>query len=118
MNFCCTVADCTLTGSMLIAAKIQHATSTALSCALAVLLAASAYAQAPDPSAVSFNEPTSIAIPLAEDRGLNALEQDLRRLGTTASVMMIVAHPDDEDGPLLSYLSRGLGARCILYTLT
>jgi len=31
---------------------------------------------------------------------------------------MIVAHPDDEDGPLFAYLSRGLGARCILYTLT
>ncbi len=32
--------------------------------------------------------------------------------------MMIVAHPDDEDGPLLTYLSRGLGARCTLFTLT
>ena len=32
--------------------------------------------------------------------------------------MDIVAHPDDEDGPLLTYLSRGLGARTILYTLT
>ena len=31
---------------------------------------------------------------------------------------MIVAHPDDEDGALLTYLSRGLGARTILYTLT
>ena len=32
--------------------------------------------------------------------------------------MMIVAHPDDEDGALLTYLSRGLGARCTLLTLT
>jgi len=39
------------------------------------------------------------------------------RLGTTASVMMIVAHPDDEDGALLTYLSRGLGARATLLTL-
>ncbi len=31
---------------------------------------------------------------------------------------MIVAHPDDEDGALLTYLSRGLGARCTLLTLT
>ena len=37
---------------------------------------------------------------------------------TTASVMMIVAHPDDEDGALLTYLSRGLGARATLLTLT
>jgi len=32
--------------------------------------------------------------------------------------MMIVAHPDDEDGALLTYLSRGMGARAILFTLT
>ena len=32
--------------------------------------------------------------------------------------MDIVAHPDDEDGALLTYLSRGLGARAILLTLT
>ena len=32
--------------------------------------------------------------------------------------MMIVAHPDDEDGALLTYLSRGLGARVTLLTLT
>jgi len=63
-------------------------------------------------------EPTSIALPLAEDRGAAALEQSLRRLTTTASVLMIVAHPDDEDGALLTYLSRGLGARCTLLTLT
>jgi LmbE family N-acetylglucosaminyl deacetylase len=63
-------------------------------------------------------EPTSIALPLGEDRGAAALEQSLRRLTTTASVLMIVAHPDDEDGALLTYLSRGLGARCTLLTLT
>ena len=31
---------------------------------------------------------------------------------------MIVAHPDDEDGALLTYLSRGMGARATLLTLT
>ena len=44
--------------------------------------------------------------------------QALKRLGTTASLMMIVAHPDDEDGALLTYLSRGMGVRCTLLTLT
>ena len=63
-------------------------------------------------------EPSSIVLPLAEDRGEAALEQALKRLGTTASLMMIVAHPDDEDGALLTYLSRGLGVRCTLFTLT
>jgi LmbE family N-acetylglucosaminyl deacetylase len=63
-------------------------------------------------------EPSDIALPLAEDRGAAALEQSLKRLGTTASLMMIVAHPDDEDGSLLTYLSREHGVRCTLLTLT
>ena len=50
-------------------------------------------------------EPSEIALPLPEDRGAAALEQSLKRLSTTASVLMIVAHPDDEDGPLLTYLT-------------
>ena len=57
-------------------------------------------------------EPTSIALALPENRGEVQLEQTLKRLGTTASVLMIVAHPDDEDGALLTYLSRGLGVAC------
>jgi LmbE family N-acetylglucosaminyl deacetylase len=63
-------------------------------------------------------QPTIAALPLPEDRGAAALAQDLRRLGTTGSVLMIVAHPDDEDGALLTYLSRGLGMRATLFTLT
>ncbi|MGC2163473.1 MAG: PIG-L family deacetylase, partial [Silvibacterium sp.] len=35
-----------------------------------------------------------------------------------ASVMMIVAHPDDEDGGMLALESRGLGARTAVMTLT
>jgi LmbE family N-acetylglucosaminyl deacetylase len=70
-----------------------------------------------DNAAIPHPEAAANALPLAEDRGAAALEQSLKRLGTTASVMMIVAHPDDEDGALLTYLSRGLGARTILLTL-
>jgi LmbE family N-acetylglucosaminyl deacetylase len=71
-----------------------------------------------EPVARPLPEPSDIALPIAEDRGAAALEQSLKRLQTTASVLMIVAHPDDEDGALLTYLSRGLGARCTLLTLT
>ena len=67
---------------------------------------------------VPLTEPSVIALPLAEDRGEAGLEQALTRLGTTASLLMIVAHPDDEDGSLLTYLSRGHGVRCTLFTLT
>src|SRR3984885_14095169 len=55
--------------------------------------------------------------PLRVDRGAAALQQSLRKLGTRASVMMIVAHPDDEDGGMLTYESRGQGARVALLTL-
>ena len=58
------------------------------------------------------------ALPLPEDRGQADLVQSLKRLGTTASVLYIVAHPDDEDGALMTYLSRGMGARVTLLTLT
>ena len=63
-------------------------------------------------------EPSAEALPLPEDRGAADLEQTLKRLGTTASVLFIVAHPDDEDGALMTYLSRGLGVRVTLLTLT
>ena len=73
-------------------------------------------------AAGSFELPTreasEIALPLAENRGQAALEQTLKRLGTTASVLEIVAHPDDEDGSLLTYLSRGMGVRATDLTLT
>ncbi len=68
-------------------------------------------------AAVPLTEPATNPLPICEDRGYAALEQDLKRLGTTASVLMIVAHPDDEDGSLLTYLSRGLGVRATLLTL-
>jgi LmbE family N-acetylglucosaminyl deacetylase len=67
---------------------------------------------------VPLPDPPANALPIAEDRGAADLEQTLKRLGTTASVLAIVAHPDDEDGALLTYLSRGLGARVTLMTLT
>ena len=88
-----------------------------LSAVLGISLAAQ-QPQGPDPAAIAPGEASSLALPLAEDRGSAALEESLRRLGTTASVMMIVAHPDDEDGPLLTWLSRVQGVRAILYTLT
>ncbi len=77
--------------------------------------------QAQQPATTSspeFGEATDRALPLPEDRGAAALEQSLRRLGTWASLMAIVAHPDDEDGSMLTYESRGQGVRTSLLTLT
>ncbi|MEX2401163.1 MAG: PIG-L family deacetylase [Rhodothermales bacterium] len=52
------------------------------------------------------------------DRGGTGLWQDLQKLRTTASVLHVVAHPDDEHGGVLTYLSRGEGARVALLSLT
>jgi LmbE family N-acetylglucosaminyl deacetylase len=55
---------------------------------------------------------------LPEDRGGDGLAQTLRKLDTWGSLMFIVAHPDDEDGGMLAYESRGSGARTAIVTLT
>ena len=47
--------------------------------------------------------------PMPVNKGALALEQSLIKLRTRASLMMIVAHPDDEDGGMLTYESRGHG---------
>jgi LmbE family N-acetylglucosaminyl deacetylase len=62
--------------------------------------------------------PQSPADTLPIDHGPAALQQLLLKLRTRASLMMIVAHPDDEDGGMLTYESRGQGARVAMLTLT
>lgn len=52
------------------------------------------------------------------DRGATGLVQLLNRLNTSASVLMIGAHPDDEDTALLAYLARGENARTAYLSLT
>jgi LmbE family N-acetylglucosaminyl deacetylase len=61
--------------------------------------------------------PTVIAQPIAFNRGAAALWQSLQKLHTRASLLMVTAHPDDEDGGMLTYTSRGLGGRVTLLTL-
>ena len=62
-------------------------------------------------------EPAVRAQPIVIDRGAAALWQCLLKLHTRASVIAILAHPDDEDGGMLAYESRGQGARAALLTL-
>ena len=52
------------------------------------------------------------------DQGGNGLFHLLQRLNTSASVMMIGAHPDDEDTALLAYLARHENARTAYLSLT
>ncbi|MGA8493395.1 MAG: PIG-L family deacetylase [Terriglobales bacterium] len=55
--------------------------------------------------------------PLPQDTGAAGLQEMLLRLQTTARLMQTVAHPDDEDGGMLTLESRGRGATVLLLTL-
>jgi LmbE family N-acetylglucosaminyl deacetylase len=54
---------------------------------------------------------------LPQDQGMAGLRLELLRLGTTARLMQAVAHPDDEDGGMLTLEARGRGASTLLMTL-
>jgi LmbE family N-acetylglucosaminyl deacetylase len=56
--------------------------------------------------------------PLPQDAGVLGLKQMLLRLGTTARLMQVTAHPDDEDGGMLTLQSRGEGNSVLLMSLT
>jgi LmbE family N-acetylglucosaminyl deacetylase len=55
---------------------------------------------------------------IPEDKDLAGLQLALLRLGTTARLMQVVAHPDDEDGGMLTLEARGHGVNTLLMTLT
>ena len=55
--------------------------------------------------------------PLAVDTGVTGLKLTLRRLHTTARLMHTTAHPDDEDGGMLTLESRGHGVTALQLTL-
>ena len=76
----------------------------------ALLLPLSAIAQ-------STAAPVGPVDPLPQDTGSAGLKQMLLRLHTTARLMQTTAHPDDEDGGMLTLESRGKGASVLLLTL-
>src|SRR5262249_54270164 len=55
---------------------------------------------------------------LPQDQGAVALWQELQKLQTTARIMQVTAHPDDEDGGMLTLEARGHGATVMLFSLT
>ena len=54
---------------------------------------------------------------IPQDEGVAGLRWELLRLGTTARLMQVVAHPDDEDGGMLTLEARGHGVSTLLMTL-
>jgi LmbE family N-acetylglucosaminyl deacetylase len=85
-----------------------------------LLLVSPAFSQAVDPANLTGERVVarSPADTLAINHGAAQLQQLLQKLRTRASMMLIVAHPDDEDGGFLTYESRGVGARVAMLTLT
>ena len=84
-------------------------------CALVpFVLASCVWAQLPYATSI---QPAQVAHEIPVNRGSAALWQSLKKLHTRASLIMVTAHPDDEDGGMLAYESRGRGTRVALLTL-
>lgn len=56
--------------------------------------------------------------PLPQDTGYVGLYRTLKELRTTARILHVTAHPDDEDGGMLTMEARGKGATVMLCSLT
>lgn len=87
--------------------KPRHLLASAL-CCLSPCLLLPTRAAAPAPAAPA----TQPAIPPAQ------ILQDLQAFASTGSVLMIAAHPDDENTQLLTYLARGRHYRTAYMSLT
>lgn len=85
--------------------------------ALVCLVSAAALATSAD-NYLSSDFPSTDIMRIDVDRGAPGIEQSLAELSTRASLLMVTAHPDDEDGGMLAAQTRGLGARASLMTLT
>ena len=85
--------------------------------ALALSAVMSAAAQTPEKIAAHHNVDHYYE-PLPQETGAAGLKLMLRRLQTTARLMQVDAHPDDEDGGMLTLEARGKGVSTLLMTLT
>jgi LmbE family N-acetylglucosaminyl deacetylase len=93
---------------MRLAAAVRSCHCLGLALSFAV---AGSWAQAPVVYSPGF------ATPLPLDRGSAAVWQSLQKLRNRGSLMLIVAHPDDEDSGMLAYESRDQGVDTTLLTL-
>jgi LmbE family N-acetylglucosaminyl deacetylase len=83
---------------------------------LAAAIAISAVAQTAQKAASGHNVDHYYE-PLPQETGAAGLKLMLRRLQTTARLMQTTAHPDDEDGGMLTLEARGKGVSTMLMTL-
>src|SRR6185437_13533522 len=91
--------------------------TTACAVAMGVVLSAAIWASSRSEPAREAAEINPNAMPIDLNRGASGLSRYLAAIRTRASILMVTAHPDDEDGGMLAYETRGLGARGALLTL-
>jgi LmbE family N-acetylglucosaminyl deacetylase len=83
----------------------------ALAAGLAALLASTApRAEQPAASTYALAPPTT--------GGLEAVDRALARLGTHRRLLVVGAHPDDEDTEILAYVAQGLGGEAAYLSLS
>ena len=90
--------------------------------ALVLVLLSSAAAPASAQSPRALDRVLAFPAPIAgeelqADRGAAGVWHRIRKLTTTASILHVTAHPDDEHSGMLALASRGLGARTALLSL-
>ncbi len=85
---------------------------------VALVFLTASFAQAPASHAAPAASSPGFYDPLPQDTRQAGLKLQLRKLQTTGRLMMVVAHPDDEDGGLLTLEARGKGVQTLLMTLT
>ena len=90
--------------------------------AAAALAGPPAAAGQSSPAGVGLDRVLAFPVPVAgerldADRGAAGAWHRLRKLATTASLLHVTAHPDDEHAGMLALASRGWGARTALLSL-
>jgi LmbE family N-acetylglucosaminyl deacetylase len=66
----------------------------------------------------SLSSAPGTALPPASAGGIEAVDPLLRKLATNRRLLIIAAHPDDEDTALLTLVSRGMGGEAAYLSLT
>ena len=84
--------------------------------AFALAVGAALWLSAAPPSREAAASGYALAPPTAG--GLEALDRTLAKLGTHRRLLVVGAHPDDEDTEILAYVARGLGGEAAYLSLT
>ncbi len=82
---------------------------------VSALLAVAALVAVP---ALPASEPPGTALPPASAGGIDAVDPLLRKLETNRRLLVIAAHPDDEDTALLTLVARGMGGEAAYLSLS